>query len=121
MALSGAESYEELEARSQKIRQILSKSDSFRSDTPMNVFHGGDRAMFRMPGRVGAFLTPDAHESGIMVAFKLKEVRFREHARELMGISMIKKLGLKPKPQPNNVMSRTRPTFHIPAFGSLHD
>lgn len=54
--------------------------------------------MFKIPGKVGAFLTPDAHESSIMVAFNLKEVHVHEHTRKIMGISMIKILELEPKP-----------------------
>ncbi|CAN0343330.1 unnamed protein product, partial [Pylaiella littoralis] len=38
----GAESYEELESRGQRIRQILDSTDSFNSDTPTKAVHGED-------------------------------------------------------------------------------
>lgn len=71
----GAESYEELESRGQRIRQILNSTDSFHSDTPTNAVHGGDGGGGWKGGSGGHFSSAVSQEGRVMVAFTLKEVR----------------------------------------------
>lgn len=70
---SGAESYEELESRGQRIRQILDSTDSFQSDTPTNALHKGE-AGGGWRGGGGDALSSVSQEGRVMVAFTLKEV-----------------------------------------------
>lgn len=78
----GAESYEELEGRCKRIREILDTSDSFKSDTPTNSSGGGEGGI---PGRRGGggggmFSSSSASQEGkVFVAFTLKEVRQCSH------------------------------------------
>lgn len=68
----GAESYEDLEGRGQRIRQILDSSDSFNSDTPLKVSNRGEGSGDKRGG--GAFPSSASQEGNVMVAFTLKEV-----------------------------------------------
>lgn len=69
---SGAESYEELESRGQRIRHILESTDSFHSDTPTNAANRGEGGR-RGSGGGGTFSSAVSQEGRVMVAFTLKE------------------------------------------------
>lgn len=73
-ARPGAESYEELESRGQRIRQILDSTDSFHSDTPTSALNRGEAGGGRKGIGGGAFSSAISQEGRVMVAFTLKEV-----------------------------------------------
>lgn len=68
----GAESYEDLEGRGLRIRQILDSSDSFNSDTPLKASNRGEGSGDKRGG--GAYPSSASQEGNVMVAFTLKEV-----------------------------------------------
>ncbi|CAM9859485.1 unnamed protein product [Ectocarpus sp. 12 AP-2014] len=72
----GAESYEELESRGQRIRQILDGTESFHSDTPIKAANRGEGGRRGNSGGGGAFSSAVSQEGRVMVAFTLKEVAF---------------------------------------------
>jgi len=74
-AAEGTESYEELESRGQRIRQILDSTDSFHSDTPSKALHRGEGGGGWRGNGGGAFSSAVSQEGRVMVAFTLKEVR----------------------------------------------
>lgn len=88
----GAESYEELESRGQRIRQILDSTDSFHSDTPTNAVHGGDGGGGWRGGGGGGgqFSSTVSQEGRVMVAFTLKEVRI--HLFTWAAICLLKRI-----------------------------
>lgn len=59
----GTESYEELEGRYKRIRQILASSDSFRGVTPTNTLASNRKS------------SAGVHDDHVLIAFSLKEVR----------------------------------------------
>lgn len=85
--LSGAESYEELESRGQRIRQILDSTDSFHSDTPTNALQRGEGGG-GWRGGGGDTLSSVSQEGRVMVAFTLKEVRVAVHRLDYLYLDI---------------------------------